>query len=165
MVDAINVDLKSFSQDFYTEYVSGELKPVLEAIKIIAESPIWLEIVYLVIPTLNDSDKEISRLSRWILKEIGPDVPIHFSRFQPMYLLKNLPPTPQSTLENARNIARKEGINYVYIGNIPGHEAENTYCPNCQKLSIERRGYRIKTNNIKNGKCKFCSNPIPGIWT
>jgi pyruvate formate lyase activating enzyme len=165
VVDAIKVDLKSFSQDFYTEYVRGELKPVLEAIKIIAESPIWMEIVYLVIPTLNDSEKEIKRLSRWILDEIGPDVPIHFSRFQPMYLLKNLPPTPQSTLENARNIARKEGIHYVYIGNIPGHEAENTYCPNCQKLSVERRGYRIRQIHIKNGKCAFCSNPIPGVWT
>jgi pyruvate formate lyase activating enzyme len=165
VVDAVKVDLKSFSQDFYTEYVRGELKPVLDAIKIIAESPIWLEIVYLVIPTLNDSDKEIKRLSRWILDEIGPDVPVHFTRFQPMYLLKNLPPTPQSTVEKARNIARKEGINYVYIGNIPGHEAENTYCPNCHKLSIERRGYRIRQKNIKNGKCKFCSNPIPGVWT
>jgi pyruvate formate lyase activating enzyme len=165
VVDAIKVDLKAFSQDFYTEYVRGELKPVLEAIKIISKSPIWMEIVYLVIPTLNDSDEEIKRLSQWILEEVGPDVPIHFSRFQPMYLLKNLPPTPQSTLENARAIARKEGIHYVYIGNIPGHEAENTYCPNCQNIAIERRGYRIIKNNIKNGKCKFCSNPIPGIWT
>jgi len=165
VVDAIKVDLKSFSQDFYTEYVRGELKPVLEAIKIISRSPIWLEIVYLVIPTLNDSDEEIKRLSQWILKEVGPDVPIHFSRFQPMYLLKNLPPTPQSTLEKVRTIARKEGINYVYIGNIPGHEAENTYCPNCQNLAIERRGYRIQRNNLKDGKCKFCSHPIPGVWT
>jgi pyruvate formate lyase activating enzyme len=164
VVDAIKVDVKSFSQEFYTDYVRGELKPVLEAVKIIAKSPIWLEIVYLVIPTLNDSDEEIKRLSQWIITEIGPDVPLHFSRFQPMYLLKNLPPTPRSTLENARTIARKEGINYVYIGNIPGHEAENTYCPNCNKLIIERQGYRIKNNNLKDGKCKFCSNPISGVW-
>jgi len=165
VVDAIKVDLKSFSQDFYTEYVRGELKPVLDAIKLIAESPIWLEIVYLVIPTLNDSVDEIRRLSRWILDEIGPEVPIHFSRFQPMYLLKNLPPTPVSTLEKIRDLALQEVMHYVYIGNIPGHEAENTYCPNCKNLCVERRGYQIKRNDIKNGKCRFCDHPIPGIWS
>ena len=164
-VDAIKVDLKAFTQSFYTDYVRGELQPVLEAIKIISRRKTWLEIVYLVIPTLNDSEAEIRQLSQWILKEVGPDVPLHFSRFHPMYLLKNLPPTPISTLEKARNVARKEGINYVYIGNVPGHEAENTYCPKCFNMCIERRGYTIKTSNVKNGKCKFCGNPIPGVWT
>jgi pyruvate formate lyase activating enzyme len=165
VVDAIKVDLKAFTQDFYTDYVRGELQPVLDAIKIIVQHKIWIEIVYLVIPTLNDSDAEIRRLSQWILKEIGPDVPLHFSRFHPMYLLKNLPPTPISTLEKVRNIALKEGINYVYIGNVPGHEAENTYCPKCFNMCIERRGYTIKKENLKNGKCKFCDHPIPGVWT
>ncbi|MBN1223355.1 MAG: AmmeMemoRadiSam system radical SAM enzyme [Candidatus Aminicenantes bacterium] len=165
VVDAIKVDLKSFSQDFYKEYVKGELKPVLDAIKLIAESQIWLEIVYLVIPTLNDGLEEIRRLSRWLVGEIGPDVPIHFSRFQPMYLLKNLPPTPVSTLEKIREVALREGMHYVYIGNIPGHEAENTYCPSCKKLCVERHGYLIKRNDIKNGKCRFCEHPIPGVWS
>ncbi|MGB6867864.1 MAG: AmmeMemoRadiSam system radical SAM enzyme [Candidatus Aminicenantaceae bacterium] len=164
-VDAIKVDLKAITQSFYTDYVRGELQPVLEAIKIISRRKTWLEIVYLVIPTLNDSEAEIRRLSQWILKEVGPDVPLHFSRFQPMYLLKNLPPTPISTLEKARDVARKEGINYVYIGNVPGHEAENTYCPKCFNMCIERRGYAIKASNVKNGICKFCDNPIPGVWT
>lgn len=164
VVDAIKVDLKAFTQDFYADYVRGELQPVLDAIKIISQNKIWMEIVYLVIPTLNDSENEIRRLSQWIFKAVGPDVPLHFSRFHPMYLLKNLPPTPISTLEKARDVARKEGINYVYIGNVPGHEAENTYCPKCFNMCIERRGYAVKKENVKNGKCKFCDNPIPGVW-
>jgi pyruvate formate lyase activating enzyme len=165
VVDAIKVDLKAMNQGFYTDYVRGDLQPVLDAIKIISQRKTWLEIVYLVIPTLNDGDAEIRRLSQWMLKEIGPDVPLHFSRFHPMYLLKNLPSTPISTLERARNTARKEGINYVYIGNVPGHEAENTYCPKCFNMCIERRGYTIKKMNVKDGKCKFCNNLIPGIWS
>lgn len=164
VVDAIKVDLKAFSQDFYTQYVRGELQPVLEAIKTIAKSGTWLEIVYLVIPTLNDKPSEIRRLSRWLLKEVGPDVPVHFSRFQPMYLLKNLPPTPISTLVEAHKTATEEGLRYVYIGNVPGHKTENTYCPKCQNIIIERIQYHIRKIEMQSGKCKFCGNPIPGIW-
>jgi len=164
VVDAIKVDLKAFSQDFYTNYVRGELQPVLEAIKIVHKSSAWLELVYLVIPTLNDSSDEIRKMCQWIMKEIGPDVPLHFSRFVPMYLVKNLPPTPLSTLEKVRKIALEEGINYVYIGNVPGHSAESTYCPNCKKIVIERRGYSIGKIALKGGRCKYCNNPIPGIW-
>lgn len=164
VVDAIKVDLKAFSQDFYTNYVRGELQPVLEAIKIVHKSSAWLELVYLVIPTLNDSSDEIRKMCQWIMKEIGPDVPLHFSRFVPMYLVKNLPPTPLSTLEKVRKIALEEGINYVYIGNVPGHSAESTYCPNCKKIVIERRGYSIGKIALKEGRCKYCNNPIPGIW-
>lgn len=164
VVDAIKVDLKSFSQDFYSQYVRGELQPVLDAIKTIAKSDVWLEIVYLVIPTLNDKPSEIRQLSRWMLQEIGPDVPIHFSRFQPMYLLKNLPPTPISTLLEAHDIARQEGLRYVYIGNVPGHKYENTICPECQKTVIERIQYFIQKIEVQGGKCKYCGNPIPGVW-
>ena len=165
VVDAIKIDLKAFSEEFYKEYVRGKLKPVLDAIKIVKESGKWLEIVYLVIPTLNDSPEEIRKLSKWIIKEIGPDVPVHFSRFHPMYLIKNLPPTPVSTLERARNIALEEGINYVYIGNVPGHKSESTYCPRCKNVVIKRFAYQILKNNLKKGKCKFCGQPIPGIWS
>ena len=165
VVDAIKIDLKAFSQDFYTAYVRGELEPILEAIKIVSKSNIWLEIVYLVIPTLNDRSNEIRRLSRWIMKEIGPDVPLHFSRFHPMYLMKNLPPTPVSTLENAHKIAIEEGLHYVYIGNIPGHRAENTFCPKCKNIIIQRKGYQINNVYIIGGKCKYCNTPIPGIWS
>lgn len=165
VVDAIKIDLKAFTQDFYTNYVRGELKPILEAIKIVHKSQAWLEIVYLVIPTLNDSPPNIRKMCQWIMKEIGPDVPLHFSRFYPMYLLKNLPPTPISTLEKLRNIALKEGLHYVYIGNVPGHKAESTYCPQCHNIIIKRIGYQIEKINLKNGRCKFCNHPIPGIWS
>lgn len=164
VVDGIKVDLKSFSQDFYTKYVRGELQPVLDAIKIIAQSPVWLEIVYLVIPTLNDSREEIQRMCRWIKDEVGTHIPIHFSRFYPMYLMKNLPPTPVSTLEAVYQTAREEGHQFVYIGNVPGHKSENTYCPNCSNLVIQRQGYVIKKVNLQEEKCLFCQNPIPGVW-
>lgn len=164
-VDGIKVDLKAFNQEFYTKYVKGELQPVLEAIKSIARSKTWLEIVYLVIPTLNDGQQEISQMCRWLMTEVGPDVPVHFSRFSPMYLMKNLPPTPISTLEKAYETALQEGLHYVFIGNVPGHEAENTYCPNCRSTVIRRRGYVIESIELIGGKCKTCQTPIPGIWT
>jgi pyruvate formate lyase activating enzyme len=165
VVDAIKVDLKAFTQDFYTQYVRGELQPVLEAIKTIAKTDVWMEIVYLVIPTLNDKPSDIRNLTRWLHQEVGPDVPLHFSRFHPMYLLKNLPPTPISTLVEAHDIAKEGGLRYVYIGNVPGHQSENTYCPNCQKVIIERIQYHIRKIEIQGNKCKFCGTPIPGVWT
>lgn len=164
VVDAIKVDLKAFSQPFYTDYVRGELQPVLEAIKIVHKSDAWLEIVYLVIPSLNDSVEEIRKMSRWVMKELGPEVPVHFSRFHPMYLVKNLPSTPISTLERARRIALEDGLHYVYIGNVPGHEAESTYCPQCKNIIIKRIGYQIRNIELKRDRCKFCNHPIPGIW-
>lgn len=164
VVDAIKIDLKAFNQDFYTNYVRGELQPVLDAIKTIHKSKVWLELVYLVIPTLNDSSDDIRRMSQWIKAEIGPDVPLHFSRFQPMYLIQNLPPTPVSTLERAHDAAVAEGLHYVYIGNVPGHRAENTFCPSCENIVVEREGFLVKKANLKGGKCAFCGNPIPGIW-
>ncbi len=164
VVDAIKIDLKAFSQEFYTQYVRGELQPVLEAIKIVAKSNAWLEIVYLVIPTLNDNVEDIRKLSQWLIREVGPDVPVHFSRFHPMYLLKNLPPTPISTLVEAHEAAKEEGLHYVYIGNVPGHKFENTYCSKCQNTIIKRVQYHIQKVEIQGGKCKFCGNPIPGVW-
>jgi pyruvate formate lyase activating enzyme len=164
VVDAIKVDLKAFSQDFYSQYVRGELQPVLDAIKIIAKSNVWLEIVYLVIPTLNDKLEDIRKLSRWLIQEVGPDVPVHFSRFHPMYLMKNLPPTPISTLVQAHKVASEEGLRYVYVGNVPGHKSENTYCPNCHNTVIKRVQYFIQSIEMQGGKCKFCGNLIPGVW-
>jgi pyruvate formate lyase activating enzyme len=103
-------------------------------------------------------------MCQWIMKELGPDVPLHFSRFMPMYLLKNLPPTPVSTLEKAHKIAKGAGLNYVYIGNVPGNQYEHTYCPNCDKILIGRMGYAILQNYIRKGKCQFCGRAIPGVW-
>ncbi len=164
VVDAIKVDLKAFSQKYYQNVVHGELKPVLQAIEAIQAMGTWLEIVYLVVPTLNDGEKEIKALSRWIKSNLGPDVPIHFTRFFPQYLLKNLPPTPVSTLDRCKAIADAEGLHYVYVGNVPGHPAENTYCPHCGKMLVERVGFTVKRMIIKNGRCPYCHTPIPGIW-
>jgi len=163
-VDAIKVDLKAFSEKFYKEVVNGELKPVLNALATIRKQGTWNEIVYLVVPTLNDSDAEFKALAKWVKAELGPDVPLHFSRFHPEYLLKNLPPTPVPTLERAKAICDAEGLHYVYIGNVPGHPAESTYCPKCRRAVVERAGYTVKAMHLNRGKCQNCRQPIPGIW-
>ena len=163
-VDAIKVDLKAFSEKFYKEVVNGELKPVLNTLVTLRKQGMWNEIVYLVIPTLNDSDAEFKDLARWVKSELGPDVPVHFSRFHPEYLLKNLPPTPQATLERAKSVCDAEGLHYVYIGNIPGHPAGSTTCPKCRRVIIEREGFTIRALHLNRGKCKFCQQPIPGVW-
>ena len=124
----------------------------------------WLEITNLVIPTLNDDMKNIREMSRWMVKNLGADVPLHFSRFFPNYKLANLPPTPLETLTEARKTAMEAGLKFVYIGNMR-HEGENTFCPKCKKLLIERVGYVVKQNNVSNGRCRFCSTSLPGIWS
>ena len=164
-VDAIKVDLKAFSPKFYKEVVNGELKPVLDAIVAMRTLGMWTELVYLVVPTLNDRDEEFKELARWIRAELGPDVPIHFSRFHPEYLLKNLPPTPLETLERAKAICDAEGLHYVYLGNVPGHPAESTYCPRCHKVVVERVGFTVGAVNLHKGNCRNCQQPIPGVWT
>ena len=165
VVDAVKVDLKGFTQDFYTKYVRGELRPVLDAIRAVGRSPAWLEIVYLVIPTLNDREALIRKMAGWVRDEVGTHVPVHFSRFMPMYLLKNLPPTPVSTLERAREAALDEGLKFVYVGNVPGHPAENTFCPGCGQTVIERAGYRVRETHIEKGRCDKCGETIAGVWT
>ncbi len=164
-VDAVKIDLKGFSEKFYKEVVNGELKPVLEALVALRKWGMWTEIVALVIPTLNDSDAEFKALARWVKSNLGPDVPVHFTRFHPEYLLTNLPPTPLETLERAKAIADAEGLHYAYIGNVPGHSAENTYCPKCRRLLIERSGFTIGQNRLHKGKCEYCHEVIPGVWT
>jgi pyruvate formate lyase activating enzyme len=116
------------------------------------------------VPTLNDDMKKIQEMCKWILATLGPDVPIHFTRFTPLYLLRNLPPTPVSSLQKAAEIAQRTGLNYVYIGNVPGHPLENTYCPKCKKTLIGRNIFTITEMNLKQGKCKFCEYPISGVW-
>lgn len=165
VLDAANIDLKGFTDTFYQELCSGELGPVLESLKILKNEKIHVEITNLVIPTKNDQLDKIKEMCLWIKKELGPDIPIHFSRFYPLYKLKYLPPTPVSTLEKARLTALSVGLQYVYIGNVPGHEGEHTYCPNCKKMIIQRAGFMIGEINLKSGRCKFCGKPIPGIWS
>ena len=163
-VDAIKVDLKGYSAKFYREVVNGELKPVLDALVTMRGLGMWTEIVYLVIPTLNDGDAEFTGLARWVKNNLGADVPVHFTRFHPEYLLKNLPPTPVPTLERAKAVADAEGLHFAYIGNVPGHPAENTWCPKCKRKLIERTGFTIGAIDIQKGKCRFCRQPIPGVW-
>jgi pyruvate formate lyase activating enzyme len=163
-LEAANIDLKSFTNEYYEDICFGKLNPVLETLKILKEQGVWLEITNLVVPTLNDDPEEIKAMCQWIKDNLGPDVPLHFSRFYPMYKLKNLPPTPIKTLEKAREIALETGLHYVYIGNVPGHEGENTYCPDCGKLLIRRFGFSILENHINNGKCEYCGQEISGVW-
>jgi pyruvate formate lyase activating enzyme len=164
-VDAIKVDFKAFTEKFYHDICRGKLQPVMDSLTDLAKSDVWYELVYLMVPTLNDNPDDIKRMSKWLVTELGKNVPIHFTRFTPQYLLKNLPPTPVSSLEQAREIALAEGMNFVYIGNVPGHEGENTYCPNCKNTVIGRVGFQITRMNLKDGKCQSCGTAIPGIWS
>jgi pyruvate formate lyase activating enzyme len=123
------------------------------------------EIVNLVIPTKNDNLDEIRAMCRWIKQELGPEVPLHFTRFYPLYRLKTLPPTPVTTLDEAYRAAQAEGLEYVYVGNVPGHPAEHTSCPGCKEMLIRRVGYQVEVLSLRDGKCGKCGKPIPGIWT
>lgn len=163
-VDGIKIDLKAFSAKYYREIVRGELQPVLDTLVTTRKEAKWMEIVHLVVPTLNDRDDEFRNLARWVKTNLGADVPVHFTRFHPTYLLKNLPPTPVETLERAKKIADAEGLQFAYIGNVPGHAGENTYCPKCRRLLIERAGFTIAQNHVRNGKCQYCRQVIAGVW-
>lgn len=164
VVDAIKIDLKGYDRGFYREVCGGELEPVLETIDTIHETGTHLEIVNLVVPTLNDSLEQLRALAGWILNEVSPEVPLHFSRFYPQYKLDNLPPTPVETLEDARRIAMEEGMQFVYIGNVGGHPGNHTYCPACGEVLVERVGFSVKSYHIEDGVCGFCGAPIPGVW-
>jgi pyruvate formate lyase activating enzyme len=164
LMDAANIDLKGFTEDFYRELSSGELAPVLETLKTLKRERVHTEITNLVIPTKNDEMPVVKEMCLWIRKELGPETPIHFSRFYPLYKLRSLPPTPVSTLAKVREVALSAGLEYVYIGNVPGHEGENTFCPKCKKRVIQRTGYMIGEVHMKGGKCGYCGKPMPGIW-
>ncbi|OGS20705.1 MAG: AmmeMemoRadiSam system radical SAM enzyme [Elusimicrobia bacterium RIFOXYA2_FULL_39_19] len=163
--DAIKIDLKAFNEKYYKDICEGKLQPVLESLKTIKQQKIHLEIVYLVIPSLNDNPEEIKKMCSWIKQNLGKDIPLHFSRFFPLYKMQNYPATSLSTLENLKKLATNEGLKYVYIGNVdPVNSANSTYCPKCKKLLIIRDGYEINENNISNEKCKYCYEKIYGKW-
>ena len=163
-LDGANIDLKAFTEDFYLSMAQGRLAPVLRTLKTLKSEGVHVEITNLVIPTHNDTPETVRQMCAWIKDELGADTPIHFSRFYPLYKLRNLPPTPVTTLERNRKIALEAGLEYVYVGNVPGHEGERTYCPQCKKLLIFRQGYSVGEVNLSKGKCKFCGKPIAGIW-
>jgi len=161
---AVKVDLKAFTDSFYQEQVRGRLQPVLDALEIVAASGVWLEIVVLLIPTLNDSPAEIRKLATWVKAHLGTGFPLHFSRFHPTYRIQNLPPTPVATLERAYDVARDVGLEHVYLGNVPGHPGGNTSCPSCDEPLIRRAGFRVVDNKLVEGRCPKCKKEIPGVW-
>ena len=161
-LDAANVDLKSFSDKFYREICGARLEPVLESLKLMKKLGIWVEVTTLIIPTMNDSDEELRQIAEFILS-LGTETPWHISAFHPTYKLNRLPRTPVETLHKARKIGLDAGLRYVYCGNVPGDEGENTYCYNCEKTLIKRLGYRILKYQIKEAKCSYCGTEIDGI--
>jgi pyruvate formate lyase activating enzyme len=164
VVDAANIDLKGITDDFYVRVCSGTLKPVQDALVLARESGIMVEVTNLVIPTLNDKPEQIRKLTRWVKENLGSEIPLHFSGFYPQYKMRHLPRTSLKTLEMAREIGIGEGLHYVYIGNVRSKEGENTYCPGCKGLVIERSGYTILQNRLQDGRCPDCSTEIYGVW-
>ncbi|MBM3319609.1 MAG: AmmeMemoRadiSam system radical SAM enzyme [Candidatus Eisenbacteria bacterium] len=164
ILDAIKIDLKGYSEDFYRNVCGADLAPVLRTIRTIAAKGVHLEIVNLVVPTLNDSEEDLKGLCEWVVGEAGPDVPVHFTRFHPDYQLMNLPPTPISTLERAREIALAAGLRYPYVGNVPGHPGNHTFCPGCGEIVVERRGFSVRAARLKGGACEACGTAIAGLW-
>jgi pyruvate formate lyase activating enzyme len=163
-LDAANIDLKGFSDDYYREMTNGSLAPVLRTLRILVEEGVHLELTTLVVPGENDQPEMMRDMCRWIHANLGDSVPLHFSRFHPQYRLLALPPTPVETLEEARGIALSEGLKYVYIGNVPGHEANSTYCPDCGSRVIYRIGYRVDSSGLNGGRCAACSTLVEGVW-
>ena len=163
-LDAANINLKSFDDHIYRSLNGGTLQPVLDTFKTFHQEGVWFEMTTLVVPIYVENADMIKRMCGWILKELGPDYPLHFLRFYPQYQLTRLPPTPIATLENLREVALKEGIHYVYVGNVPGHPGCHTYCHGCSRLLIERKGYLLSQFHIEKGRCQFCQTAVPGRW-
>jgi pyruvate formate lyase activating enzyme len=162
---AVKIDLKGFSEDFYSKVTGSALKPVLRSIAQVRRSRAHLELVNLVVPTLNDDARMLRELAAWVYGELGPDVPVHFTRFHPDYKLLNLPPTPVSTLEKARETALAAGLRYAYVGNVPGHPGNHTYCPGCGIAVIERSGFFVTASRMAGGACASCGTAIAGVWS
>jgi len=163
-IDAANVDLKAFTEEFYGKITLTHLEPVLKTLKWLKnETKVWFEITNLMIPTLNDDPAETKRLAEWIVEHLGPDVPLHFTAFHPDFKLRDKSATPPETLHRAREIARKAGLHYVYEGNIFS-DAANTYCPGCGTLLIQRSWHDVLDDRLKNGACSKCWMRIPGVW-
>jgi len=163
-IDGANIDLKGFTDEFYINVCSATLKPVLNALILAKANGVIVEVTNLIIPTLNDKPEEIRQLCRWMKANLGGETPLHFSRFFPRHKMLNLPPTSTETLDLARTIAVEEGLEHVYIGNIASKEGQNTYCPGCKSLLVERSGYTILQNKLKDGTCPKCGRAIYGVW-
>ena len=163
-LDAANVDLKAFNDDFYKTFCKARLDPVKETLKRMKSLGIFIEVTTLIIPGLNDDKKELENLSAFLVDVLGPETPWHISRFHPTYKLMDRPPTPVETLIRAREIGIKAGLKYVYTGNVPGESGEKTFCDQCDHLLIDRWGFCVQNNRIKNGKCPQCGAAVNGVW-
>lgn len=163
VIDAANVDLKSFSQAFYKKVTGARLKPVLRALEVMREEGVWVEVTRLVVPAYSDDLEDIRAMCHWIYRHLGADTPLHFSRFHPAYKLTELPQTPVETLDRAREIALEVGLHYVFVGNVAKRANQNTSCPRCGRQLIVRRGYSIISNQLEHGNCP-CGQSIAGVW-
>jgi pyruvate formate lyase activating enzyme len=163
-IDAANINLKSFKNEIYQRLNSAELQPILDTISNAIKCGIWVEVTNLVIPTWTDNEEMIRAMCRWHKQNLGVDVPLHFLRFFPLYKLENLYPTPTDSLVRAQKIAKEEGINYVYVGNVAEIDS-STYCPSCKKAVVVRDGYSIRKNDVNKGKCGYCGATIKGLWS
>jgi pyruvate formate lyase activating enzyme len=164
VIDAANVNLKAYSDDVYRRLNGGRLEPMLNTFKTLHDQGVHFEMTNLVVPGYVDDEEMAKRMCGWILENLGPDHPLHFSRFFPKYKLDRLAPTPVSTLTRFRELAMGEGIRYVYVGNVPGHDGSHTYCHHCGKRIIERQGYFITAYHLASDRCRFCRTKIPGVW-
>jgi pyruvate formate lyase activating enzyme len=164
-MDAANVDLKAFTEQFYHQVLSGHLQPVLDTLVYLKhETRVWFEITTLLIPGLNDSDQEVDQSTRWVVKHLGPDVPIHFTAFHPDFKMMDKPPTPPATLARARRIATENGVRYAYTGNVHDSEGGSTYCHNCGQRLIGRDWYDLTEWNLIHGCCKSCGTLCSGLF-
>jgi pyruvate formate lyase activating enzyme len=165
-MDAANVDLKGFTERFYAQTCSGHLQPVLDTLVYIRhQTDVWLEITNLLIPGLNDSDEELDGMTRWVVRELGGDVPMHFTAFHPDYKMLDRPPTPKQTLARARSIARGNGVRHAYTGNVHDRDGGSTYCPECGELVIERDWYSLGRYGLTDdGRCQGCDARLPGVF-
>ena len=164
VTDAANIDVKFMEDRQYREICGATLGPVLKAVEIAKEEGVWVELTNLVIPTLNDDTAAVTKLARWMVGTVGPETPLHLSRFHPRHRLTNLPPTPTGTLLSARQAALAEGLRYVYVGNVPGSGGESTFCPGCGEEIIRRIGYRVDRPRLEGGACELCGHEIAGVW-
>ena len=164
-IDAVNVDLKGFTDKYYMDMCGVNLEQALSTLKTIRQEKVMLEITNIVVPGRNDNAQDIAKMTAWIKDNLGSDVPLHFIRFFPNYQLTDVPATPLETLDMAYDIARSSGLNFVYVGNVPGHESESTYCPKCKIKLIHRNGSEVNIMEVdETGHCKKCGQTIPGIW-
>ena len=161
VIDAFNIDIKGFKSDYYKKYLKGNLNGVLDSVRLLNERGFWVECTTLIVPGDNDSDEEIREIAKFIAS-VSVDIPWHLSAFHPDYKVQDKEPTPLSTMQRAYEIAKEEGLRYVYLGNVLVEA--NTYCPRCNTLLLKRVGFNVSENNLKDGKCYKCNTKIAGVW-